>query len=188
MTQVPSKIFAAAQRGDATARHELYRVRAAAVFGTCRRYAATEADAEDLAQDTWVKAFGKLDTCADGQAFPAWLHRIAVNTCLMALRADKVRAHRALADSVDRLSELLPAPLQVSPEALAQLATADIVAYIRALPDGFREVFNLVAVEGYTHAEAAEMLGISAATSRSQLTRARRNLRERLAHFATLCL
>ena len=188
MTPLPQKTLAAAQRGDATARHELYRARAAAVFGTCRRYAATEADAEDLAQDTWVAAFGRLDTCEDAQAFPAWLHRVTVNTCLMALRADKVRAHRALADSVDRLPELLPASLQAAPEALARLATSEIVAYVRALPDGFREVFNLVAVEGYTHAEAAEALGISPATSRSQLTRARRNLRERLAHFATLCL
>ncbi len=188
MTPIPAQVFAAAQRGDRTARRELYVARAAAVFGTCCRYGTTEADAEDLAQDTWVTAFLKLDSCRDFQAFPNWLHRITVTTCLQALRADKVRAHRALADSVDGLGAALPPMLRVSSTALAQLATEDIVREIQGLPDGFREVFNLVAVEGYSHAEVAEALGISEGTSRSQLTRARRSLRARLAHFATLCL
>ena len=105
-----------------------------------------------------------------------------------ALRADKVRAHRALADALERPDTFLPECLRVAPEALAQLATAELVAHIRQLPDGFREVFNLVAVEGFTHAEAADALGISPATSRSQLTRARRSLRERLGQLTTLCL
>ncbi len=158
------------------------------MYGTCTRYGATDADAQDLAQDTWVQALDRLADCRDAQAFPNWLHRVTVTTCLQALRADKTRAHRALADAIDRPGAFLPDALRVSSEALTHLATAELVAHIRRLPDGFREVFNLVAVEGYTHAEAAAELGISPATSRSQLTRARQSLRQRLAQLPLLCL
>ena len=180
--------FAAAGRGEASGQRALYDAFAPQVFGVCRRYGASYEDAEDLAQETWLRAFAALGDCRSAEGFGGWLRRVAVTTCLKALRK---RGLRLDAGATARLAagELpLPPAFATAPAVLDAMSAAELVAHVTSLPEGYRAVFNLVAVEGYTHAEAAEALGISLSTSRSQLTRARTALQRRLRQLAAVCL
>ena len=116
--------------------------------------------------------FQQLPPIREAKALPAWLRRTAVNECLMELRRRKVEwvGADALPDTGSSATDSLH-----DREALMEL--------LRQLPDGYRTVFNLYALEGYSHAEIAEQLGISEATSKSQLSRARQWMQRRLANF-----
>ena len=181
--------IAAARRGERRAQHRLYAALAPRVFGVCLRYARDRPEADDMAQEAWVRAFTRLDGYRDDGSFEGWLRRVTVNTCISYLRKRRRLAVDDLA--AERLAEgdaPLPSALHVAPAALAELSAQELAAHVAALPEGFRLVFNLVALEGYSHAEAAEALGITESTSRSQLTRGRAWLQRRLAKFAPVCL
>ena len=152
----------------------------------CLRYARDTAEADDLAQDTWVTALGRLDQYRADGPLGAWLRRVAVTTCLQALR----RRRRALdwsAAAADALARAAEAHAY-DPAAVARLGADELLAHIKALPEPARLVFNLVAVEGYSHAEAAAAIGIAESSSRSLLTRARAALRQRLANYQLVCI
>ena len=189
MSDLPPHLLSAARRGERPAQHELYGAFAASVFGVCLRYANDRAEADDWAQDTWVTAFTKLDQYHGEGPFGAWLRRLAVTTCLMQLRRRK-----RLSVDVTTAAALMAADghsaegLRIDPAVVADLDAEELIGYIQSLPEGFRAVFNLVAIEGYSHAEAAEALGITVSTSRSQLTRARAALQARLQKLILLCL
>ena len=178
----------AARRGERAAQHELYVAFAPRVFGVCLRYASTREEADDWAQDTWVAAFAKLGQYRSEGDFGAWLRRVCVNTCLQHLRRGHLLVDAAAAERLAEGTGPIPEALHVAPDALARLSAAELVAHVNALPAGYRLVFNLVAVEGYSHAEAAEALGITVSTSRSQLVRARTALQRRLAGLLTVSL
>ena len=179
LPQPSDKVLAAARRGERAAQRELYDAFAPLVFGIALRYGRTRAEAEDFSQEAWLLAFGKLDRYRGEGSFEGWLRRLTANCCLSALR----RGGLVIAE----LPPVLPEGLRVAPEALDLLGAEELARHVAALPDGYRLVFNLVAVEGYTHAEAAAALGISESSSRSQLTRARTALQRRIAQTATPC-
>ena len=158
------------------------------VFGVCLRYAATREEADDWAQDAWVQVFTKLGQYAGTGEFGAWLRRLTVNCCLQHLRRNRIKIDGAAAAALAEGESALPERMHIAPEVIANMSAAELVTHIDALPVGYRLVFNLVAVEGYSHTEAAEALGISVSTSRSQLTRARTTLQRRLAHVLTFTL
>ena len=161
-----------ALKGRLDAQRGLYEALAPRVLYTCRRYFTQEAEAEDAMIRTMTTMFQQLPTIREAKALPAWLRRTAVNECLMELRRRKVEwvGADALPDSGSSATDSLH-----DREALMEL--------LRQLPDGYRAVFNLYALEGYSHAEIAEQLGISEATSKSQLSRARQWLQRRLGNF-----
>ena len=165
---------------ERVAQRALYERYADVVYGICRRYAPDADTAYDFAQEAWLRAFAKLDTYQHDGSLEGWLRRLTARRCVSLLRK------RGLATA--ELPAVLPKGLHVEPEALDALSAEELRAHVASLPEGYRLVFNLVAVEGLTHAEAAEALGISAATSRSQLTRARAALQRRLAQLLTVCL
>ena len=165
---------------ERVAQRALYERYAGVVYGVCRRYAPDEDSAYDFAQEAWLRAFAKLHTYQHDGSLEGWLRRLAARRCVSLLRK------RGVATAA--LPAVLPQGLHVEPEALDALSAEELRAHIAALPEGYRLVFNLVAVEGLTHAEAAAALGISAATSRSQLTRARAALQRRLAQLLPVCL
>ncbi|HEU0016694.1 MAG TPA: sigma-70 family RNA polymerase sigma factor [Longimicrobium sp.] len=159
-----------ARRGDVRAARELYDAHAPRVYRIACRFAGDAARAEEVVQDTFVRAFQRLGDFR-GEAFGAWLRSIAVSVSLNALRTLRRRAARevALAD-VDE-----PASHPVEPRDVERVHAA-----IDALPERARGVFVLHALEGYSHAEVAAMLGISEANSKVILLRARARLREEL--------
>jgi RNA polymerase sigma-70 factor (ECF subfamily) len=161
-----------AQGGDQTAFRALYEAHAGRVYALCLRLAASTVEAEELTQDVFVRAWQRLETFRGESAFSTWLHRLAVNEVLQARRAAGRRAARVTLPGDDGL--------------LARTATAsparewDLEQAIAGLPEGAREVFVLYDLEGYSHEEIAHLTGVAVGTSKAQLHRARRLLRERI--------
>ena len=178
VTTVDDALLLACRRGESAAQHQLYRLLAFGLMGVCLRYCPSRAEAEDALQNTFVKIFTRLDQYRGQGPFEAWARRIAVTTSLHALEQHRLRHPVAGGDVVDHLAADLPS---AEPSALEHLATADLLALLATLPPGYRTVLNLYAVEGYSHQEIGELLGISEGTSKSQLARGRRLLQNRLA-------
>jgi len=170
-TAVVSDPIARARAGDETAFQDLYRTHVGRVYALCLRLAADRQDAEELTQDVFVLAWRKLATFRGESAFGTWLHRLAVNTFLMARRT-RTRRERRVMPAAD--PGALEGPAAAPPAGLR----LDLEGAIARLPEGAREVFLLYDVEGYGHKEIAGMLGIASGTSKAQLFRARRLLRE----------
>ena len=163
-----------AQAGDVDAFELLYREHAGRVFALCLRLqAGNSADATELMQDVFIKAWRRLATFRGDCAFSSWLHRMAVNTMLENARSNRRRLARVL--PMDDTS-LLPGAARSSGVELKM----DMEDAIASLPKGARLAFVLHDVEGYQHQEIAEQLGVSVGTIKAQLHRARRLLRERL--------
>ena len=163
-----------AQAGDVDAFELLYRQYAGRIFALCLRLeAGNSADATELMQDVFIKAWRRISTFRGDCAFSSWLHRMAVNTMLENARSDRRRIARVL--PMDDTS-LLPGAARSSGVELKM----DMENAIASLPKGARIAFVLHDVEGYQHQEIAEQLSVSIGTVKAQLHRARRLLRERL--------
>jgi RNA polymerase sigma-70 factor (ECF subfamily) len=161
-----------AQQGDAAAFEELYRTHAGRIHALCLRLEGDQARAEELTQDVFVRAWERIATFRGESAFGTWLHRLAVNVVL-ADRRSLWRRGRRLVFTDD------PAAFERPGETVTGTAS-DLEGAIAALPRGARTVFVLHDVEGYTHQEIARLSGIAEGTSKAQLFRARRLLREAL--------
>src|SRR5882757_11581404 len=160
--------------GDSRAFERLYREHAGRVYGLCLRMTRDSALAEDCTQETFVNAWRALDRFETRSSLSTWLHRIAVNVAL---------GKRRKATPVVVASE----SLEVEEEAVetewtleTPLEVKEIETAIGELPECARDVLLLYAIYGYSHAEAAEMLGVAEGTCKAQLHRARRLLREKL--------
>lgn len=179
---VGEALLAACRRGESAAQYQLYQRLAYGLMGVCLRYCPNRAEAEDALQNTFVKIFTRLDQYRGQGPFEAWARRIAVTTSLHALEQHRLRHPGPSGDALDELTADLPS---AEPSALEQLAVDDLVALLDTLPPGYRTVLNLYAVEGYSHQEIAQLLGIAEGTSKSQLARARRLVETRLAGLHT---
>ncbi len=153
-------------RGSPQHQRELYERFAGKMYAVCLRYARNSADAADMLQDGFVKVFTKLDQYHFQGSFEGWIRKIMVNTALRTYQRQRF-------DMEHTGFETLPEH-PIDPDAVSKLAEEELLALISKLPDGYRVIFNLVAIEGYSHAEVAQTLGIQESTSRSQLTKARR--------------
>jgi RNA polymerase sigma-70 factor (ECF subfamily) len=171
----PSPDVTLAASGDRRAFERLYRAHVGQVFSLCLRMSADRALAEELTQDVFVRAWEKLGLFRGEAAFGTWLHRLAVNVVLNRRRVDGVRKSRfaETEDEGDFGDTLAARPTQPGDR-------MDLEAAIGTLPPGARRVFVLHDIEGYTHEEIAEQLGITTGGSKAQLHRARMLLREAL--------
>ena len=162
----------AAQRGDQRAFESLYRAHGGRVFALCVRLSGNRERAEVLTQDAFVRAWEMLPSFRGEAAFTTWMHRVTVNVVLRSLHNASIRSSREVAD--ERLEEIAPSTHSSVSDSM------DLEEAIAQLPEQARIVFVLHDVEGFTHEEIAEQLGIAAGTSKSQLHRARSLLREML--------
>jgi len=169
----PDDLVARAQAGDQTAFRELYRQHAGRVYALCLRLTGDARDADERTQDVFVRLWDKLRSFRGESAFSSWLHRLAVNVVLNERRTTGRRERRVMpAEDPDNVAGTQhAAPLHLN---------IDLERAIADLPDGAREVFVLYDIEGYGHGEIAELVGIAEGTSKAQLFRARRLLREKL--------
>ncbi|MBR2400138.1 MAG: sigma-70 family RNA polymerase sigma factor [Tidjanibacter sp.] len=167
------------QRGDSEARRELYQHYSTAMFSLVRRYVQERAAAEDVFHDAFVTLFTKVGDYRGEGSFEGWMRRIFVTTALNHLRRDS--SH----DYVDNdIGDLPPGKAgSAPPEALEQLSNQELLQAMEQLPEGYRTVVNLHAVEGYSHAEIAKMLAIEESTSRSQYLRAKARLAKILERY-----
>jgi RNA polymerase sigma-70 factor, ECF subfamily len=174
VTAYDSALVQRARSGDTRAFERLYREHAGKVYGLCLRMTRDSALAEDCTQETFVNAWRALDRFETRSSLGTWLHRIAVNVALAKRR--KSTPQRVSSGSEDREDEAIETQWTLE----TPLEVQEIEAAIGDLPEGARDVLVLYAIYGYSHAEAAEMLGLAEGTCKAQLHRARGLLRDRL--------
>lgn len=162
-----------AKQGSAAAQKCLFDQFADKMLMICRRYVKSAEDAEEILLDGFYKFFKNIAgfTYKGDAAFYVWLKQIMINECLMFLRKKKV---------FTILSESLAEELPLEEEALHKLSANDIFNLVIQLPVGYRTVFNLYSIEGFSHPEIASLLGIAEGTSKSQLSKARTLLQKML--------
>ena len=174
-----TELIQRAQQGDAAAIREIYRMHAPRVYAIVKRVAGDDGLAEDWSQEAWVRIFRALGSFRGDARFSTWLYRIAVNSALhgQRWRVRRVRHETPMLETVAGRTSPEPTILRLQLERAMQ-----------ALPERMRQVLVLHDVEGYTHEDIAELLGVAVGTSKSQLFKARARMRELLrpAHEARL--
>ena len=168
-----TRLVRLARKGDPGAQKGLYDLLAPKMFAVCIRYMGDRMAAEDVLQDGFVTLFSKLDSFSGIGSFEGWARKIFVNTALMSLRKSDV-----LKESEDIAEARSLAGDHTS--AVQDLGYKELLRLIGELPPGFRTVFNMYVLEGYSHKEIGEALGITENTSRSQLQRARTLLQSKI--------
>ena len=169
-----SALISRCAKGDRKAQEEVYRLYYKAMFNTCVRILKDTAEAEDTMQEAFLSAFGKLSGFSGEVSFGAWLKRIVVNKALDVLRSRKV-CFEALEEDT---AESTNTDVDIQNDTDKKDMVKNIRKAILSLPEGYRVVLSLVLLEGYDHEEIAEILNITASTSRSQFSRARKKLVE----------
>ena len=165
------------KRQERAAQRELFERLSVKMFPVCLRYVGDREKAKDVLQDGFITLFAKLEDYRGDGFFEGWARRIFVTAALMYLRKTDVLRQAAQIDNEALQAEPL---LKLEQEETAHLDADRIMELIMSMPAGFRTVFNLYAIEGFSHKEIAEMLNLSEGGSRSQLSRARAWLQERL--------
>ena len=161
------------KKGDRKAQRAIYDKLAPRMFPLCLRYVCDRNLAEDLLQDGFVTLFSKIGSYKGNGSFDGWARKIFVTTALMYLRRnDAIRQ----SDDIEYARHLS----SESSDQLQDIGYKELMKLIASLPTGFRTVFNLNVIEGYSHKEIGDMLGISEVTSRTQLSRARVILHDKI--------
>lgn len=164
-----SEIIEGCRKGDAASQRELYVRYSSRMYGVCIRYMKDRSLAEDIMHDGFITIFTKIGEFRGDGSFEGWCRRIFVNTALGYLRKKN-----ALTES-DNIDDVRWLESDVT-DAVEKMSGDELLNVIDQLPQGYRTILNLYAVEGYSHKEIGEMLGISENTSRSQYFRARGKL------------
>jgi len=158
--------------GESWAQKLVYEQYSEQMMGVCVRYVSDRETAKDLLQDAFIKVFTNISAYAGTGSFAGWIRRVFVTTALEFLRKNDALKQSMSIDDVDLFIE------QKDVTVLETISANELMKCIESLPNGYRTVFNLYAIEGYAHAEIANMLDISENTSRSQFMRARKMLQK----------
>jgi len=153
------------QDGNGGAQTALYHLFSAKMYGICLRYAKDSAEAEDFMQEGFIRVFNKVSQFEFKGSFEGWIKRIMVNTALEKFRKND-RLYPVEEMKIFESTEYVE-------ETISSITANDLLWIIQKLPPRYRMVFNLFAIEGYSHLEIAEMMKISEGTSKSNLSRAR---------------
>lgn len=167
------QLIESCKKGNRAAQKILYDRLASRMFPVCMRYIGDRTAAEDVLQDGFVTLFTRLESYKGDGSFEGWARRIFVTTALMSLRKK---------DAL-KMSDELEAVRGMKTETTSQIQNIgykELMKLVMSLPPGFRTVFNMYAIEGYSHKEIAEMLGITETTSRTQFSRARAWLQNKI--------
>lgn len=161
------------RKGHRKMQEMLYKRYASKMLGVCMRYATDRMEAEDMLQNGFVKVFKKLDDFRGDGSFEGWIRRIMVHSSI-----EYYRKNHKMLQMVD--IETSGEEQSVDPVAASNLGVQDLLAIIQQLPPGYKMVFNMYAIEGYSHKEIADILSITEGASKSQLSRARAILKEQI--------
>ena len=161
--------------GNRRMQETLYQRFAPKMYGVCLRYAGTAEDAEDILQEGFIKIFKKIGSFRGDGSFEGWIRRVFVNTSI-----EHFRRKRYLQPVSEKEENTIEGKYL---SVLDEMAEKDVLSLVQQLSPGYRTVFNMYVVEGYTHKEIADMLGISEGTSKSQLSRAKVILQDMVKQF-----
>jgi RNA polymerase sigma-70 factor (ECF subfamily) len=151
------------------------------MLGVCMRYCKNRIDAEDVMQDGFIKVFGQISKFRREGSFEGWIKRIMINAAIDNYQTNLKHAFHEEAGEIVRASAIVDYPDEDDdlPEEL-KIPHEKLMEMIQELPDGYRMVFNLFAIENYNHKDIASLLGISESTSKTQLLKARKALRKKI--------
>ncbi len=166
---IDEKLISECKKMQRAAQRQLYELMAPKLYQTCKRYLKKEEEIEEALADAFYTIFTKLDQLKEVLAFEAWARKIAVNQCLLTLRKN-VNFNIYIDDMKQEPN------LEGASETF--LEAEDLMQLLNHIPEGCKTVFNLFAIEGFSHKEIASMLGISEGTSKSQLNVSRTKLKE----------
>lgn len=179
MTDIKN-IISGCLKGNRKDQEILYRRHAAKLYAACLQYTGNDDEAQDILQEGFIKIFENLGNYKYEGSFEGWMRRIMVNTALEKFRS-KHNLYRV--DDIDNIPEPDAEPYN---EDYVGLEASDLLEIIRELPPKYRMVFNLFAIEGYSHKEISQMINISEGTSKSNLARARIILQRRVGSYTGL--
>lgn len=165
-------------KGNPKAQKQLYETFSGKMMGVCLRYSNSLEEAEDALQDGFIKVFQNLQNFQQTGSFEGWIRRIIVNCCLDIIRKNKKSKDDVALDKVDFM-------LSNESTAVGKLSEEQLIKLIQSMPYGYKIVFNMYAIEGYSHKEIAEHLEITESTSKSQFLRARKHLQNLLDKLET---
>jgi RNA polymerase sigma-70 factor (ECF subfamily) len=160
-------------KGNPKSQEALYRLYAPRMYGVCMRYARNTLEADDILQEGFIKVFNFLKDYRHQGSLEGWIRRIVVNTAINYYRS---RLHEWEEVNIEKAGS---SPKLETAE-VDNLSRDELLALIQQLPEGYRLVFNLYVIEGYNHQEIGKLLDISENTSKSQLSRARASLQEKI--------
>ncbi|MGB0525872.1 MAG: RNA polymerase sigma factor [Flammeovirgaceae bacterium] len=170
------EIIEGCRKGKRKAQEALYSKYAHKLMGICRRYSKNYQEAEDVFQEGFVRVFKSVGKLEKTGALEAWLKRVFINTAI-----NYYQKHKKHHDHVDY--DLVYNSNDDYEHIISNLNNQELLKFVNNLPDGYRMVFNLYAIEGYTHKEIAATLGVTEGTSKSQLSKAKAMLKKRLGEF-----
>ena len=159
------------KRRDRESQRLLYKHHYAYAMSICARYSRTREEAKEILNDGFMKVFSKIDQYNPDTSFEGWLRRIMINTAIDHYRKEVKHYHQVSIQDGEHVIPQIP---------VDDLVHQDLLRLIQQLSPGYRAVFNLYVVDGYTHKEIGDILGISEGTSKSNLLKAREILRKRL--------
>lgn len=168
---LPAEVFDQCLQNNPRGQEVLYRTYAPKMFGVCLRYAGNRMEADDIMQEGFLKVFRNLAQLHSPQALESWIHRIMVNTAI-----NYYTRQLKFQNEVSLKYEHEDAT--IAADALSKLSYKEMLQILQGLSAGYRTVFNLFAIDGYTHKEISDMLGISENTSKTQLLRAKASMRK----------
>lgn len=172
MADIPGNIIEGCRKGDQRCQEKLYQLIAPRIYGVCLQYAENTDDARDIMQEGFIRVYRNLEQFSGKGSFTGWVRKIMINTAL-----ERYRSQITLY-SLDEKSVL--ADEYLYDDIVDNITADEMMNIIRSLSPKYRIVFNLHAIEGYNHKEIAKMLGITEGTSKSNLSRARAILQEKM--------
>lgn len=166
------------KRQDRKSQQIVYERYGRVMYGICLRYSSDAESAQDLLHDGFMKVFSSIGSFEGKGSFEGWMKRIFVNLALENIRKDKMK--KQFSEDIENIPENIP---DEDNGEIGRLSETELMNMIQELPPGYRSVFNLYAIENYSHKEISETLGIAEGTSRSQYIRARQFLQEKIKDY-----
>lgn len=169
-------IIKGCKKGNPRCQKALVDTYSSKLFSICLRYMGNETKAKDVLQETFIRVFKSFKSFdPERGSISAWMNKICVNMALKAIQKEKIKFSQLTIENHNTLS--------IEPSVLHRMSADDLLEVVKTLPDGYRQVFNLSVIEGYSHKEIGAMLGIQEVSSRSNLSRAKQILRKKLIDF-----
>ncbi|NVO03302.1 MAG: RNA polymerase sigma factor [Bacteroidetes bacterium] len=175
-----AEIIKGCAKGNRAAQDQLYKTFASLIFGICLRYCGDYDEAKDVMQEGFIKVFTNISKFRNEGSLEGWIKRIIVNTALDHFKKKQKLYNHTNIDDINEL--LIENNEDIDPQEEI-ISEQELLLMIQSLPDGYRMVFNLYAIEDYSHKQIAEMLKISESTSKTQLFKARNLLQKKIQIF-----
>jgi RNA polymerase sigma factor (sigma-70 family) len=167
-----NQLIKASIDGDSKAQERLFNCYAGKMMTLCKRYSRDDSEAQDMLQDGFIRVFTYLHTYENSGVFDAWIRKVFVNSALKHISKKQQYFEDIAEESFNKAFD--------DADAISKMSESEILVLLSELPMGYRTVFNLFVIEGYNHKEIGEMLNIEESTSRSQLLKARKMLKDKI--------